>query len=70
MPRRSLSGARGQASCRDDVLSLLLGAEHEDGSPMTDVELRDQLLTLLTAGHETTATGLSWAFERLTRTPR
>ena len=62
--------AGGEASERDDVLSLLLGAEHEDGSPMTDVELRDQLLTLLTAGHETTATGLSWAFERLTRTPR
>ena len=37
---------------------------------MTDVELRDELMTLLTAGHETTATGLSWAFERLMRTPR
>ena len=55
---------------RDDVLSLLLAARHEDGSAMTDVELRDQLMTLLTAGHETTATGLSWAFERLLRTPR
>ena len=37
---------------------------------MSDVELRDELMTLLTAGHETTATGLSWAFERLLRTPR
>ncbi len=37
---------------------------------MSDVELRDELMTLLTAGHETTATGLSWAFERLMRTPR
>ncbi len=55
---------------RDDVLTLLLGARHEDGSAMTDVELRDELMTLLTAGHETTATGLSWAFERLLRTPR
>ena len=55
---------------RDDVLSLLLGARHEDGSAMTDTELRDELMTLLTAGHETTATGLSWAFERLLRTPR
>jgi cytochrome P450 len=55
---------------RDDVLTLLLGARHEDGSPMTDVELRDELMTLLTAGHETTATGLSWAFERLLRNPR
>ena len=54
---------------RDDVLSLLLAARHDDGTPMTDVELRDELMTLLTAGHETTATGLSWAFERLLRTP-
>jgi cytochrome P450 len=54
----------------DDVLTLLLRARHEDGSPMSDVELRDELMTLLTAGHETTATGLSWAFERLLRTPR
>jgi cytochrome P450 len=54
----------------DDVLTLLLAARHEDGSPMSDVELRDELMTLLTAGHETTATGLSWAFERLLRTPR
>ena len=54
---------------RDDVLSVLLRARHEDGSPMTDAELRDELMTLLTAGHETTATGLAWAFERLMRTP-
>jgi len=53
-----------------DVLSLLLRARHDDGSPMTDPELRDELMTLLTAGHETTATGLAWAFERLLRTPR
>jgi cytochrome P450 family 135 len=62
--------ASGQAEERDDVLSLLLRARHEDGNPMTDAELRDELMTLLTAGHETTATGLSWAFERLLRTPR
>jgi cytochrome P450 len=58
-----------QGEDRDDVLSLLLRARHEDGSAMTDTELRDELMTLLTAGHETTATGLSWAFERLLRTP-
>jgi cytochrome P450 len=52
-----------------DVLSLLLEARHEDGTPMTDVELRDQLVTLLVAGHETTATGLAWAFELLTHHP-
>jgi cytochrome P450 family 135 len=58
-----------QAEERDDVLSLLLAARHEDGSAMTDVELRDELMTLLTAGHETTATGLAWCFERLLRSP-
>jgi cytochrome P450 len=57
------------AAERDDILSLLLQARHEDGSPMSDRELRDELLTLLTAGHETTATALSWAFERLVRNP-
>jgi cytochrome P450 len=54
----------------DDVLSLLLSARHDDGSPMSDEELRDELVTLLTAGHETAATGLSWAMERLLRNPR
>jgi cytochrome P450 family 135 len=54
---------------RDDVLSLMLAARHEDGTPMGDDELRDELLTLLAAGHETTATSLSWAVERLCREP-
>ena len=54
---------------RDDVLSLLLQARHEDGAPMSDEELRDELMTLLVAGHETTATALAWAFERLVRHP-
>jgi cytochrome P450 family 135 len=62
--------ALGDDVDRDDVLTLLLSARHEDGAPMSNVELRDELMTLLTAGHETTATGLSWAFERLLRTPR
>jgi cytochrome P450 len=52
-----------------DVLSLLLAARHDDGSPMSDQELRDELITLLVAGHETTATALSWTLERLTRRP-
>lgn len=47
---------------RTDVLSLLLEARDENGEAMTDVELRDQLITLLVAGHETTATALAWAF--------
>jgi cytochrome P450 len=54
---------------RDDIMSLLLQATHEDGSPMSDSELRDELLTLLAAGHETTANALSWAVERLCRHP-
>jgi len=55
---------------RNDVLSLLLHARDEQGAAMTDVELRDELITLLTAGHETTATALAWTFERLVRHPR
>jgi cytochrome P450 len=54
---------------REDILSMLLEARHDDGSPMSDRELRDELLTLLTAGHETTATSLAWAVERLARHP-
>ncbi|MGH2990325.1 MAG: cytochrome P450, partial [Solirubrobacterales bacterium] len=54
---------------RDDVLALLLAARHEDGSPMSREELRDELMTLLVAGHETTASELAWAFERLARSP-
>ncbi len=54
---------------RDDVLSMLVQARDEDGEPMSAQELRDELMTLLVAGHETTATGLSWAWERLLRRP-
>jgi cytochrome P450 len=59
----------GSADRRDDVLGLLLDAVHEDGSPMSPQELRDELLTALVAGHETTASQLAWAFERLAREP-
>jgi cytochrome P450 len=60
---------RADAEDRDDVLSMLLEARHEDGSPMSGIELRDELMTLLVAGHETTASALAWAFERIARTP-
>jgi cytochrome P450 len=60
---------RQDLSEREDILSLLLQARHEDGSPMSDEELRDELMTLLLAGHETTATSLAWAIERLVRHP-
>jgi cytochrome P450 family 135 len=66
----ALRRAEAASEERDDVLSLLLQARHDDGSPMTDAELRDELVTVIGAGHETTATALAWAMERLLRTPR
>jgi cytochrome P450 family 135 len=59
--RRS-SGALG-----DDMLALLLSITHDDGSPLSAVELRDEMMTMLLAGTETTASGLSWALEYLSR---
>jgi cytochrome P450 len=62
---------RAEGADRDDILSMLLEARHEDdGSPLSAQELRDELMTLLVAGHETTASSLAWAFERLVREPR
>jgi cytochrome P450 len=55
---------------RDDILALLLQARDENGAPMTDRELRDELVTLLLAGHETTATALAWAFDYLLHDPQ
>ncbi len=55
---------------RGDVLSMLLEARHEDNTPMSEQEIRDELMTLLVAGHETTASILAWAFERLSRDPQ
>jgi cytochrome P450 family 135 len=54
---------------RDDVLSMLVQARDEDDRPLDTEELRDQLVTLLLAGHETTATALAWAFDALFRNP-
>jgi cytochrome P450 family 135 len=54
---------------REDILSMLLVARFEDGSEMSDSEVRDQLVTLLLAGHETTATALAWTFDLLLRHP-
>jgi cytochrome P450 len=54
---------------RDDILSLLVAARFEDGAGMSDGELRDQLMTLLLAGHETTATALAWTVDLLLRNP-
>ena len=57
----------GDLEERDDILSMLIQARFEDGSEMTDTDLRDQLMTLLLAGHETTATALAWTFDLLLR---
>ena len=54
----------------DDVLALLLQARHEDDSPMSEQEVRDELVTALVAGHETTASQLAWTVDRLSREPR
>lgn len=54
---------------RTDILALLLGSTYEDGTPMSRQDISDELLTLLGAGHETTASTLGWAFERLRRHP-
>jgi cytochrome P450 len=62
--------AAGDLDERDDILSMLVQARDEDGAPLDEDELRDQLVTLLLAGHETTATALAWAFDALFRTPR
>ena len=60
----------GDFAARDDILSQLIGARFDDGEAMTDTDLRDQLMTLLLAGHETTATALAWTFDLLLRHPR
>lgn len=63
--------ARREAGLPNDgsILSLLLEARTEDGQPLSDEHVRDELISLVLAGHETTANSLAWTFERLTRTP-
>jgi cytochrome P450 family 135 len=67
-----ISARRGDpgAAAGEDVFSLLLGARDEEGRGLTDEELRDELMTLLVAGHETTATALAWTLERIVREPQ
>jgi cytochrome P450 len=67
---RLIAAARdGDLDGRDDILAMMLRSRYDDGSAMSQAEIADQLLTLLTAGHETTATTLAWAVERLRRHP-
>ena len=65
----AVAKADPELESRADVLALMVQARHEDGSPMSDAEIRDELVTMLVAGHETTAHTLSWAVERLRRHP-
>jgi cytochrome P450 len=64
-----IARARARGSQKDDVLSLLLSARDDEGQAMSDVELRDELMTLLLAGHETTATTLAWCVDEIVRRP-
>lgn len=68
---RLIAEARADDSLDDrgDILALMLQSRYDDGTVMTDSEIADELLTLLVAGHETTATTLAWAVERLQRNP-
>ena len=63
------AAAKATGPQRSDVLSLLLAAVDEEGQPMSDQELRDELITILIAGHETTATALAWAVDAIGRRP-
>jgi cytochrome P450 len=65
-----LATRRGHEAGHTDILSLLLAARDEDGQPMTDPELKDELRTLLIAGHETTALGMAWALHHLHHEPQ
>ncbi|MDE3070647.1 MAG: cytochrome P450 [Acidobacteriota bacterium] len=65
----AVARADPQLESRADVLALMVQARHEDGSPMSGGEIRDELMTMLVAGHETTANTLAWAVERLRRHP-
>ena len=69
MVDRELAERRRRADPGEDILGLLLGARYDDGSGMSDAQIRDQLLTLLIAGHETTAIALAWALYYLARSP-
>ncbi|NVB78484.1 MAG: cytochrome P450, partial [Kofleriaceae bacterium] len=66
---RLIAERRKQAHGGSDVLAMMIEARDEAGEPMTDVEIRDELVTLLLAGHETTATALAWTFDQLLANP-
>ncbi len=65
-----IQAAKEKTNHRDDILSLLLDARDEDGQPMSDEEIKDELLTMLFAGHETTASALVWALYWIDQIPQ
>ena len=67
---REIAERRAAPDPGGDVVSLLIGARYDDGSAMSDEELRDEMYALLAAGYETSSTALAWCFERSLRTPR
>jgi cytochrome P450 len=67
---REIAERRESPDPAGDVVSLMIASRYEDGSAMTDRELRDEMYALLAAGHETSSTSLTWCFERILRTPR
>ncbi|MGB3296205.1 MAG: cytochrome P450 [Phormidesmis sp.] len=67
--QQEIEDRRQSETAGEDVLSLMLSARDEDGQPMTDVELKDELMTMLVAGHETTATVLTWALYWIHKLP-
>ncbi len=69
MLREDIAAARGARGGGEDILSLLVASTYEDGAPMADDDIVDELVTLLFAGHETTQTALSWAIYWLHRHP-
>jgi cytochrome P450 len=66
---QEIASRRARAASGEDILSLIMAARYDDGTAMTEVEIRDQLFTLLAAGHETTATALAWALHWIHRDP-
>jgi len=64
-----LAARRARPEPRDDILSLTLAARKEDGSPFGDEELLEQMISLIGAGHETTASALTWALYHIHRDP-
>lgn len=67
--RRREGADRPDGGGRTDILTVLMAARGDDGLPLRDNEIRDELLTLVLAGHETTSNSVAWTFERLTRNP-